>query len=128
MERHETRKLAAQGSLVLIPAAFAAGSMTYVASTLYDSLPLAAAIGLIFGLIVLSIDRYIVSTLHKAQRGVRDRVRSYDRVDAKVSWKLLSRRMPLLPLISRVTFTVLLGVVVPDPIALSINSRTINAQ
>ncbi len=128
MVRHETRKLAAQGSLVLIPAAFAAGSMTYVASTLCGSLPLSAAIGLIFGLIVLSIDRYIVSTLHKAQRGVRDLVRSYDRVDEKVSWKRLSRRMPLLPLISRVTFTVVLGVVVSDPIVLLINSGTINAQ
>ncbi|MDA8277193.1 MAG: DUF4407 domain-containing protein [Actinomycetota bacterium] len=128
MERHETRKLAAQGSLVLIPAAFAAGSMTYVASTLCGNLTLSAIVGAIFGLIVLSIDRYIVSTLHKAQRGVRDIVRNYDRVDETVSWKRLSRRMPLLPLISRVTFTVVLGVVVSDPIVLLINSKTINAQ
>ncbi|MDA8195672.1 MAG: DUF4407 domain-containing protein [Actinomycetota bacterium] len=128
MREYETRRLASQGALVLIPATLATGSMMYLVSTVSSSILASILIGLFFGLVVLSIDRYIVSTLHKSQTSAGKIVRNYgNSEDGRNRLKAL-RGMPILPLLSRVVFTLLLSAVISDPIVLLINSGTIRAQ
>ena len=128
MESYETARMAAQGALVLIPAALGAGSMTYAVSTLTPNLAISSAIGITFGAIVFAIDRYIVMTVHKAQRGAKALLRRRDLSPNSTAGKPLRRRTGLIAAVARVAMTMLLSAVISDPIVLLVNAGSINRQ
>ena len=128
MESYESRRMAAQGALVLIPGLLGAGSMTYAVSTLTPNLAVSILIGIFFGAIIFSIDRYIVMTVHKAQRGAKALLRRQDLSASSTQIKPLRRRTGLIAAAARVVMTVLLSAVISDPIVLLVNAASINHQ
>ncbi len=63
--RTERIRFGGLGSLVLIPAVLAFFSMTYALSTIVESPWIYVGAGLIWGGMILAIDRYLVSTIYK---------------------------------------------------------------
>ena len=127
-ESHEVNRLASLGGLVLVPAALGAAGMGYLGSTIAPNPILDGVIGLAGGGIVLSIDRFVLTTLHKSQRGAKAMLRQNDRAANEDVGKPLSRRTPLFPIISRVLMTLIIGVVISHPIVMLLNARSITAQ
>jgi hypothetical protein len=68
LSRSEQTRFANLGALTLVPAILGACGMAYAFSTLTDRPFLYIGAGLVWGLIVLCIDRYLISTLHKSSR------------------------------------------------------------
>ncbi|HEX8335480.1 MAG TPA: DUF4407 domain-containing protein, partial [Pyrinomonadaceae bacterium] len=61
----EQNKYAAVGATILSTAALATLSGGYAIYTVFESVPAALCLGLIWGLVIFNLDRYIVSTLRK---------------------------------------------------------------
>lgn len=61
----ERNKYAAIGATILSTAALATLSGGYAIYTVFESVPTALCLGLIWGLVIFNLDRYIVSTLRK---------------------------------------------------------------
>lgn len=126
MESYERRRMTGQGALVLIPAVLASVSMAYAASTVTPNRVVATMVGVVLGAIILAIDRYIVSTVHKAQRSVKALLRAQD--SPTTATKPLPRRTGLVAAAARVATTLLLSAVISDPIVLLINAGSIHQQ
>jgi hypothetical protein len=61
----ERNKYAAIGATILSTAALATLSGGYAIYTVFESTPVALCLGLVWGLVIFNLDRYIVSTLRK---------------------------------------------------------------
>lgn len=61
----ERNKYAAIGATILSTAALATLSGGYAIHTVFESLPATAFLGLVWGLVIFNLDRYIVSTMRK---------------------------------------------------------------
>ncbi|MEV4638030.1 DUF4407 domain-containing protein [Actinoplanes sp. NPDC049548] len=85
------------GALTLIPAIMGTFSMAYAVSTLTGNLWLYILAGLAWGVVVLLIDRYLVSTLHKSSVQGRGRT---------------------VPITARLLFAVVVGIAVAHPLVL----------
>ncbi|MGI5180111.1 DUF4407 domain-containing protein [Dactylosporangium sp. CA-152071] len=67
LHRSERMRLAGIGALVLVPAILGSLGMAYALSLVTDLASLCLGGGTVWGLIVLAIDRYLVSTMHKSE-------------------------------------------------------------
>lgn len=94
------------GSLVLVPAVLSLFSMTYAIATFVYKPAIYLTVGVAWACIVLAIDRYLVSTVHKSStRGIR-----------QVAISILARYI----------FAVFLGVAISHPLVLLWFDNTIN--
>ncbi|MFJ1542253.1 DUF4407 domain-containing protein [Micromonospora chalcea] len=94
----EKIRFAGLGSLTLIPAVLGTFSMAYAISTLTRHAELYVLAGVCWGVIVLMIDRYLISTLHKSTvPGAGGRT---------------------VPIVARLMFAVLVGIAVAHPLVL----------
>ncbi|GIM90312.1 DUF4407 domain-containing protein [Paractinoplanes toevensis] len=69
MQRSEQIRLTCLGTLTLVPALLGICAMSYAISTLTDEPLIYFGAGLLWGGVVLAIDRYIVATTHKSTIG-----------------------------------------------------------
>ncbi|MFB9238109.1 DUF4407 domain-containing protein [Plantactinospora siamensis] len=94
----EKIRFAGLGSLILVPAVLGTFSMAYAVSTLTRHAALYVLAGICWGVIVLLIDRYLISTLHKSTvPGAGGRT---------------------VPVVARLVFAVLVGIAVAHPLVL----------
>ena len=96
------------GGLVLIPAVLAMPSMSYAVSTITSNKYQYAGIGILWGIIVFWIDRFMVSTLLKSDSIGKD----------ISSFKFLTRLI----------FAIFVGIVVAHPLVLRIFEPQINEE
>lgn len=98
LRNSERIRFAAQGALTLVPAMLGTVAMAYAISTVAPQPLVYAGCGLLWGVVVLLVDRYLVATVHKSsipQRGLR-----------------------AVPLLARVAFAILIGIAVAHPLVL----------
>jgi len=105
MHRSEQIRLACLGALTVVPAVLGTCAMTYAISTLTDKPQLYIGAGLIWGLVVLAMDRYIVATMHKSE---------------------VRRRGGLfVSMLARLVFAIFIGIAVAHPLVLLWFDKTI---
>ncbi|MEU4242930.1 DUF4407 domain-containing protein [Actinoplanes sp. NPDC026619] len=97
LRRTETIRFAGLGALTVVPAVLGCFAMTYAISTLTARPLIFVPAGLVWGCIVLAIDRYLVATLHKSALPGHGRT---------------------VPIIARLLFAVLVGIAVAHPLVL----------
>ncbi|MDO9553426.1 DUF4407 domain-containing protein [Rhodonellum sp.] len=102
----ETQKYMGIGGTVLFTGILAALSAGYALYTIFQSLAPAISFGLLWGLMIFNLDRFIVSSMRK-------------RGKAWAEWKMA---------IPRLVFAVLLAVVISKPLELKIFEREINRK
>ena len=102
----ETQKYMGIGGTVLFTGILAALSAGYALFTIFQSLVPAVFFGLLWGLMIFNLDRFIVSSMRK-------------RGKAWAEWKMA---------IPRLVFAVLLAVVISKPLELKIFEREINRK
>lgn len=107
----EQNKHVGLGTFVCIPAVLAFFSMSYAISTFVDIIPLYLFCGLIWGLIVFCIDRYIVSTFKKHINSDMEHNMREDLIS--------------LTFIVRILFAIFLGIAIAHPITLRYFDDTI---
>ena len=113
----ESSKYAAIGATVLSTAVLAGLSGGYAMYTTFQSAPKAMGFGLVWGLIIFNLDRYIVSSIQRQRIGpdvsrkeqLRIRVREFGRA------------------VPRFLLAILISVVITRPIELKLFDREINA-
>lgn len=93
----ERIRFAGLGALILVPAVLGGFAMSYAISTLTRNPVIYVLAGLVWGLIVLAIDRYLVSTLTKSA---------------------LPGQRRFVPVLARLVFAVLVGIAVAHPMVL----------
>lgn len=98
LRRSERIRFAGLGALILIPPVLGFVSMAYAVSTIVPNMAVAAGGGLVWALIILSVDRYLVSTLYKS--------------------KLRGGGTRALAMLARFAFAVIVGVAVSHPLVL----------
>jgi hypothetical protein len=99
----EKEKYAGIGATVFFTGVFAAASAAYALYTVFDSWWVAVAAGLVWGLMIFNLDRYIVSSMRKAG----------------------SFRTELLLALPRLVLAVLISLVIAKPLELKIFSKEI---
>lgn len=100
----ETHKYVGIGGTVFFTAFFAALAAGYALYTVFDSVVSATLFGLLWGLMIFNLDRFIVSSMKK-------------RNNAWTEWKMA---------IPRLLFAVLLAIVISRPLELKIFEKEIN--
>ncbi len=91
-------KLSGYGTLVMIPGILALVSMSYAISTIVDNAWVYILCGIVWGVIIGAIDRFIVSTLYKS---TVDKKRDY-----------------FIAVFSRIIFAIIVGITVSHPMVL----------
>jgi hypothetical protein len=104
----ERRKFAGFGSLVLIPALLGVVSMSFAASTFTKDWRVCIGAGLLWGSVVLTIDRFLVSTLFKSTQTSK--------------WSFYQA------FVYRLLFAGIIGFMVADPLVLMIFSTSTKQQ
>jgi hypothetical protein len=102
----ETHKYVGIGGTVFFTGLLAAVSASYALYTVFQSIWYALGFGLIWGLMIFNLDRFIVSSMRK-------------RNNAWAEWKMA---------IPRLVFAVLLAIVISRPLELKIFEREINRK
>jgi hypothetical protein len=102
----ETHKYVGIGGTVFFTGLLAALSASYALYTVFQSIWYAIGFGLIWGLMIFNLDRFIVSSMRK-------------RNNAWAEWKMA---------IPRLVFAVLLAVVISRPLELKVFEREINRK
>jgi hypothetical protein len=114
----ESGKYASIGATVFSTAVLASLSGGYAVHTTFQNVYLSICIGVVWGLIIFNLDRYIVSSLRKPRLGPnlsrRQRVKTKAREFAKALPRLL--------------LAVFISVVITRPLELKLFEREINAQ
>ncbi|RIJ37456.1 DUF4407 domain-containing protein [Pontibacter oryzae] len=103
--RSEHVKYAGVGATVLFTGVLASISGGYALYTVFDSVPMAVAFGLLWGAVIFNLDRFIVSTLRKEGK----------------FWKELLQVTP------RILLALVLAVVISKPLELKIFDKEIQA-
>ena len=103
--QHEHKRIANLGALILVPSITGTISMSYAVSTFNNKPEIFISLGLIWGFMVLVIDRYIVSTFKKEE---------------KYNTEIKSAKF-----IVRLIFAVGVGITVSHPLVLFIFNDTI---
>ncbi|NQX78005.1 DUF4407 domain-containing protein [Gilvibacter sp.] len=100
----ERTKYAGIGATVFFTAVMAAIAATYALFTVFDSYPVAIAFGLVWGLLIFNLDRFIVSTIKKRGK----------------FWDELVQATP------RLLLAVIIAIVIAKPLELKIFEKEIN--
>jgi hypothetical protein len=98
LRNSERIRFAAQGALTLVPAMLGAVAMAYAISTVAPHPLVYAGCGLLWGVVVLLVDRYLVATVHKSE--------------------VPKRGLRAVPLVARLVFAVMIGIAVAHPLVL----------
>jgi hypothetical protein len=102
----ETNKYVGIGGTVFFTGLFASLAAGYALYTVFDSLLIASIFGLVWGLMIFNLDRFIVSSMKK-------------RNNAWSEWKMA---------LPRLVFAVLLAIVISRPLELKIFEKEINRK
>lgn len=102
----EYAKYSSLGAIVLFTALLAGLSAGYAFFTVFKSLPVSFFVFFFWGSFILTIDRFMVTSLKKSSNWKKD----------------------LLPAIPRIIFAILLGLVMSNPLELKIFESEVNAQ
>lgn len=102
----EWNKFAGIGGIVLFTAIFATLSAAYAIYTVFDDVWAAVIFGLIWGLMIFNLDRYIVSSIKKTGTW----------------WNQLLMTLP------RLTLAIFLGIIIAKPLELKIFEKEVNKQ
>ncbi|MDO5615727.1 MAG: DUF4407 domain-containing protein, partial [Cruoricaptor ignavus] len=102
----EWNKFAGIGGIVLFTAVFASLSAGYALFTIFDNLWSAVGFGLLWGLMIFNLDRYIVSSIKKTGTW----------------WNQLLMAIP------RLALATFLGIVISKPLELKIFEKEVNKQ
>lgn len=102
----EWNKFAGIGGIVLFTAGFATLSAGYAMFTIFDNLLAAAGFGLLWGLMIFNLDRYIVSSIKKTGTW----------------WNQLLMSIP------RLILATFLGIIISKPLELKIFEKEVNKQ
>lgn len=113
----ERTKYAAIGATVLSTALLASLSGGYAIFVAFESVPKSVALGILWGLIIFNLDRYIVSSLRRQR--ISPNLTQKERVAARI--KEINRAVP------RFLLAILIAVVITRPIELRLFAREINA-
>jgi hypothetical protein len=113
----EGTKYAAIGATVLSTAVLASLSGGYAVFMTFQSIPTSVCLGVLWGLIIFNLDRYIVSSLR--------RQRVSPTLPAKERWAV--RRTEIARAVPRFVLAVLISVVITRPIELRLFAREIGA-
>lgn len=102
----EWNKFAGIGGVILFTAAFATLSAGYALYTVFDNYWAASAFGLLWGLMIFNLDRYIVSSIKKTG----------------TFWHQFFMAMP------RILLATFLGIVISKPLELKVFEKEVNKQ
>lgn len=105
----EYAKYAGQGGLILFTGLMAALSGGYAFFTIFNSIPLAFAFGLFWGLLIFNLDRFIVNTMYSDGKHT---ISGYE----------------LLAGLPRIIIAIFLGIVISTPLELKIFEDRIESQ
>jgi hypothetical protein len=115
--RADAKKYAMIGAFVLLTAIFASFSSTFALYTGIGSLPLAIILGIAWGLMIFTLDRFVVSGIRKSD------------VEGLPHKKQVAKRvMEWLIALPRIALAALISVVVATPLELRFFEREINTQ
>src|SRR5882757_7401563 len=95
LRNSERIRFAAQGALTLVPAMLGSVAMAYAISTVARRPLVYVGCGLLWGVVVLLVDRYLVATIHKSA--------------------VPGRGLRAVPLLARLGFAILIGIAVAHP-------------
>jgi hypothetical protein len=98
LRNSERIRFAAQGALTLVPAMLGSVAMAYAISTVARQPLVYVGCGLLWGVVVLLVDRYLVATIHKST--------------------VPGRGLRAVPLLARLGFAILIGIAVAHPLVL----------
>jgi len=102
--RAEQVKYAGIGGTVFFTAVMAFIASSYALFTVFDSVPIAIMFGLVWGLLIFNLDRFIVSTIKKQDK----------------PWKEITQAIP------RLILAIIIAVVIAKPLELKIFEKEIN--
>ena len=102
----EGAKHAGIGATIFFTSVFAALAAAYALYTVFDAVWISVVFGLLWGLMIFNLDRYIVSSMRKHKKG----------------WKNVVHVLP------RVALAVLISVVIAKPLELKIFEKEINTE
>lgn len=102
----EWNKYSGIGGIVLFTAVFASISASYATFTVFDDIGLSLAAGLLWGLMIFNLDRYIVSSIKKTGTW----------------WNQLLMAVP------RLILATFLGIIISKPLELKIFEKEVNKQ
>lgn len=102
----EWNKFAGIGGVILFTAAFATLSAGYALYTVFDNIWAAAAFGLLWGLMIFNLDRYIVSSIKKTG----------------TFWNQAIMAIP------RLILAAFLGIIISKPLELKVFEKEVNKQ
>lgn len=114
----ERDKYAGIGATVLSTAVLASLSGGYAVHTTFRSIPLSICLGILWGLIIFNLDRYIVSSLRRQR--ISPTMSRRER--AAVRLREVARALP------RLLLAIFISVVITRPIELKLFEREINAH
>jgi hypothetical protein len=102
----ESSKYAGIGATIFFTGVFAALAASYALYTVFDNVWIAALSGLIWGLMIFNLDRYIVSSMRKE----------------KNSWREFRTALP------RIVLAVLISIVIAKPLEMKIFDKEIQSE
>lgn len=102
----EASKYAGIGATVFFTGVFAAMASSYALFTVFDTLWIASALGIVWGLMIFNLDRYIVSSMRKEG----------------------STKRELLTALPRIILAVIISFVIANPLELKIFEKEISAE
>jgi hypothetical protein len=102
----ETSKYAGMGATIFFTGLFAALAAGYALYTVFDNIWAASLLGLVWGLMIFNLDRYIVSSMRKEGRFSRE----------------------LLTAAPRIVLAVIISIVIAKPLELKIFEKEINPE
>ncbi|MEM7552121.1 MAG: DUF4407 domain-containing protein [Bacteroidota bacterium] len=108
LEKTETdhEKYVGIGATIFFTGLFAALAAGYALYTVFDKLVIASILGLIWGLMIFNLDRYIVSSMRKKEN----------------RWSEIGMALP------RIALAILISIVIAKPLELKIFEKEINAE
>ena len=77
------------GATIFFTGLFAALAASYALYTVFDSIPVAAALGLVWGLMIFNLDRYIVSSMRKDNKFFKELIMATPRLLLAISISLI---------------------------------------
>src|SRR6478736_86009 len=102
----EASKYVGIGATIFFTGLFAALAATYALYTVFDNMWIASALGLVWGLLIFNLDRYIVSSMRKEGNVKRE----------------------LLTALPRIILAVIISLVIAKPLELKIFEKEIQAE
>lgn len=114
----ERNKYASIGATVLVTAVLASLSGGYAVYTTFRNVPLSICLGILWGLVIFNLDRYIVSSLRRPRISL-----NLTRKERLIAWaRFIAKALP------RLLLAVFISIVITRPLELKLFEREINAD